>query len=432
MLGWEFPPIISGGLGLASQGLSQALAKLTKLCMIVPSAEGIRFPLPSELISLTKLSKQTAEALNPQEFPFIQAAESHIQSLSTYLSPYQSEQLEEELQAATFAKSTPGNKQGIHKLLTNSSQISFQLKEAYGHDLLSQFLHYSKLAVQLALTKTFDLIHAHDWLTFLAAIELKQQTGKPLVLHIHALEYDRGGPDRKGWVYELEKYAMQEADLIIAVSSYTAQIISSRYEIDADKIISIHNGLTATHPYKKDTAFPEKLILFMGRITAQKGPQTFLKSAKELLKTRQDVRFVMAGEGDLKKIMMQEVARFRLGDRFHFTGFLEREKVYDLLSMADICVMPSHSEPFGLVALEAAAFGLPTVISQYSGVAEVLHHAPKVEPSEIRQITGEVLRLLEDETHRERLGKQLQEDAKGMSWEKAAEKVMHVYGQLLK
>lgn len=435
MLGWEFPPVVSGGLGQATLGLSQALAQMTEVTMIVPKADEVRFSPPSKIVSLHHLS---AESINREigHLPFLSKVAPHIKAASPYAFPYDTHLLAYPehvgISGEAFKKAMGSSAKANLSILQQITDVAIlgNIDEGYGENLLQQIILYSKLAVEQALQHSFDIIHAHDWLTFIAAIELKRLTGKPLVLHIHALEYDRIGPNSRSWIYELEKMAMEEADLIIPVSSYTGNVINFRYGIDADKIVPIHNGIESIEPYKKTKGFSEKLIVFMGRMASQKGPEVFLKLARELLHSSDSLRFVMAGEGEMKRQIMEEVARFRLGDRIHFTGFLERQEVYELLAMTDILVMPSRSEPFGLVALEAAAFGVPVIISQYAGVAEVLTNAPKIEPSEILQIKGYVNRLLNDDNYRERLGNQLQLDAKNCTWEKTAQKVLEQYEKL--
>lgn len=434
MLGWEFPPIVSGGLGLASLGLSRALAARTPISLIAPSIQVDNFPSGARLTGLNQLEAAGLPRGQAEVFEFIATAEQHIPRHTVYdtaqlalPSKYVSRQQKMMPEAPAAPAAPPPATEA------EQQPPPFALKEAYGQGLFQQVIAYSKLAAHLAMQQSndFDLIYAHDWLTFVAAIEIKRQTGKPLVLHLHSLEYDRNGPHSRGWVFELEQQAMREADLIIAVSSYTAQLIQNHYGIAAEKIEAIHNGLDEVAPYRLKKGFPEKLVLFLGRIAEQKGPWSFFELGMQLLARRQDVRFVMAGEGALKIPIMEEVARRRMGDRFHFTGFLQRKQVYDLLAMSDVLVMPSRSEPFGLAALEAAAFGVPVVISNYAGLAEVLPHAPRVEPTEVEQIAGHVQRLLDEPAYYRRLSQQLRQEASRMSWEKAAEKVLALFQNLL-
>lgn len=434
MLGWEFPPLVSGGLGLASLGLSQALANHCQLRLIVPKALPDALPSSVQAVSLHALSPEAVAGFAADNFEFVQQSLKQLAALS----PYDSEALQALASPSTTTASTATSPSGPEPVSPSSGEplpypapLPFTIEEPYGRDLLPKLMAYSQLAAHLALQEEFDLIHAHDWLTFVAAIEIKRQTGKPLVLHMHSLEYDRSGPDQRGWVFQLEKYAMEQADLVIPVSTYTAQLIQLRYGIEPERIEPVHNGLDAVQPYRLPKRFPEPLITFMGRLTEQKNPGAFIRLAMHLLGRRRNLRFAIAGDGPLKLRLMEEVARFQLGDRVHFTGFLDRDEVYDLLAMSDVFVLPSRSEPFGLAALEAASFGVPTIISQYSGVAEVLPHAPRIEPGELMQVAGYVQRMLEDPTYRNRIGQVVQQDAMAMSWDRAAKQVVGLYQQLL-
>ena len=276
----------------------------------------------------------------------------------------------------------------------------------------------------------FDIIHCHDWMTFPAAMLVKQQSKKPLVVHVHSLEYDRSGPESKNWVFDIEKEAMSKADIVVPVSNYTGSIAQEHYGIAAAKIFPVHNGADTVEVFKVKNEFPEKLVLFLGRVTGQKGPQYFLDIASKVLQHAPNVRFVMAGTGDQLRDLIENGAYKNIGTKFHFTGFLTKEKVHKLLSMTDVYCMPSVSEPFGLSALEAAQFGIPCVISKQSGVSEVLFGALKADFWDIEKMASHIITLLQNNSLKDALVKDAFNDLKNCTWDKAAEKILPLYNKV--
>ncbi len=539
MLGWEFPPFINGGLGVASLGLGKAIAEHTDLTIIIPRTDPEYLLDKAQLIGLNDITVESWTHLEREAYDSI-IEKAELEYIRSNLSPYETSQtvffsweekpgsVEKEfsLPAAesyvdvesqgkseiyhqednhhhenTF-ESHPGYSEHYHEehsgdhvqegayihtpsnihhhssaepvptqdshlddlsasfsehaeivnyhiqqqisadirkesldtdpfeLVQGKSKNMLDIKELYGGDVIQHVIDYGKFASEIALEKHFDIIHAHDWMTFLAGLELKGLTGKPLALHIHSLEYDRSGPYVRNWVYYLEKYAMEKADLIIPVSEYSADIIETYYEINRSKIAPVHNGLDIPEVKRVKKPFPEHLVIFLGRITEQKGPQFFLQMALRILKQRQDVRFVMAGQGNLLPQLIQKVAEHRIGDKFHFTGFLQTNKVRELLGMADVFVMPSVSEPFGLAAVEAAHSGVPCVISNQSGAAEVLKGALKANYWDSDKLARHVNMLLDSPDVREEVVEEMQEHLK-VSWDDAAQKVLHAYEMIL-
>jgi glycosyltransferase involved in cell wall biosynthesis len=283
------------------------------------------------------------------------------------------------------------------------------------------------MATAIALTKEFDVIHAHDWMTMIAGMEIKARTGKPLVVHVHSLEYDRSGEDSRGWVYQVEKKGMESADVLMPVSEYTAKIIEEHYKIDKNKISTVHNGIRKVTPFRSEPKFPEKIVLFVGRLTRQKGPEHFLDIASKVIEKEKNVRFIMAGTGDYYRQLLEKSAYRELSDRFHLTGFLNSEKLNNLLSMSDVYCMPSVSEPFGLSAVEAVQFGVPCVISKQSGVAEVLNGSLKFDFWDITKASDYIINLLSDNTLRDRVVSDGQRDLQHISWDISAEKVINAY-----
>ena len=393
MLGWEYPPIINGGLGIACQGLARALCSHVELTLYLPVSANQRDG-QIKLIDLESHSNNLNEQLQTL---------SNIIQIPADLAPYQ-----QETHRGTIDKN-----------------------ELYGSDLRKKVLRYTKQATSLAQNHDFDLIHAHDWMTFFAGLEIQQLSGKPLVLHIHSLQYDRAGPLFKDWIYQAEQKAMQVADLVITVSSYTAQIAHQHYGIEKSKLKPIHNGAEALEPFRASKPFREKLVLFLGRLTAQKGPELFLDIASKVLEQTPDVTFVMAGQGEKLSGLIQYGAYHNLGDRLHFTGFLNRDEIHQLLAKTDVYCMPSVSEPFGLSALEAAQFGIPAVISRQSGVSEVLQQARKADYWDTQAMAEHITELVTNPEAHALASKASFEDAVACTWKRAANEVLRQYAELV-
>lgn len=423
-LGWEFPPLINGGLGIACLGLSRALARHVDLTVLVPrSSPEADF---SEF-KLRGLNQLATEQLRTVEGSYRYESFALVHHIPVHLDPYAGESGEESWDE--LVKTADGR---IRFSETTRTQLeSFQIGELYGPDLGNKVVEFSKIAAKVALLENFDIIHAHDWMTFLAGVEVKKATGKPLVVHLHASQYDRAGADARGWIYDIEKYGMEEADRVIPVSRYTGQIVTGHYGIDPAKVRPIHNGADPVHVFSTKKKFPEKLVLFLGRLTAQKGPEFFLEIATRVIAKNPEVRFVVAGTGEKLRPLIETGAFRGLGGHFHFTGFLDKEKVNDLLSMTDVYCMPSVSEPFGLSALEAAQFGIPAVISKQSGVAEVLKGALQADFWDVELMAKHINDLLTDEALRAQVIEQAKQDIAASTWEAAADKVYGIYRELL-
>ncbi len=420
-LGWEFPPLINGGLGIACLGLARALAKHVDLTVVVPQSSPEADYLDFDLRGLNLLS---LESLKEVEGRYRYDSFAQVRNVPVFLDPY-----EDGKSAGNVPQLTLGEEQ-IFSETTAQQLASFKIGDLYGPDLGSKVIEFSKVAAKLALLEEFDIIHAHDWMTFLAGVEVKKATGKPLVLHVHALQYDRSGAEDHGWIYDLEKFGMEQADCIIPVSHYTGKIIASHYDIDPAKIRPVHNGADPVDAFETKKKFPEKLVLFLGRLTSQKGPEFFLETASRVIAKNPNVRFVVAGTGEKLRPLIESGAFRGLGAHFHFTGFIDKEKVNDLLSMTDVYCMPSVSEPFGLSALEAAQFGIPAVISKQSGVAEVLKGALKADYWDVELMAEHINNLLTDPELRERVIEQAKLDIAASTWDAAAAKVVHLYEEL--
>lgn len=317
--------------------------------------------------------------------------------------------------------------QDIVKIISTPLQVyetSPTKQEISSSEVQNQLHFFTEEVIIEAAKEDFDVIYAHDWISFPAGIELKKKLNKPLVLHVHSLDTDRISETHHSWVYEEELKGFKAADAIITVSSYTADRLIQHYQINPEKVHVIHNGIDLPkikHTGKK--RFHAPLVVFVGRLAEQKGGATFIQIAAEILKTHPDVRFVLAGDGALKADLTELVVRKKIGHRVHFTGHLSQSKVWELLAEADVFCLPSKSEPFGLATLEAAAAGLPVVISKQSGVAEVLPEAITPDHQDVLSFSSAILKLISDEKETQNIGSKNKQAATLLTWEATATKV---------
>ena len=423
MLGWEFPPLINGGLGIACLGLGKAMAQHAELTFYLPKTDPAFAVSNVELLGFNHLAApETALKEGDVEFRSFASVETIPSALLPYAEPEEPKQVEHKHVEQVTTETTE------HPPAYRSDDLAiFQGDALYGDDVGQKVISYARVAAGMAENQDFDIVHAHDWMTFPAGVEIKRRTGKPLVLHVHSLSYDRGGPDARGWVYDIERSAMEEADLVIPVSQYTGTICTGHYGIDPAKVHFVHNGAEPVEAFRTEKPFPEKLVLFLGRLTGQKGPEFFLEIAAKVLETNRNVRFVMAGTGERLRELIEAGAFRDVGDRLHFTGFLQKDKVNQLLSMTDVYVMPSVSEPFGLSALEAAQFDIPAVISKQSGVAEVLTKARMADYWDVNRMAEHINELLCDEEAHAAAVKASKEDQVNCTWEAAASRICELY-----
>lgn len=421
MLGWEFPPIINGGLGIACLGMARSLSKIADVSVILPKSDPNYVVENVELIGLNNLKiEEIKSSITASNYSFLE----NVDFVETELLPYSKEE----------SRKSKFDQKQFQSFLNNVSKDeldTFKADELYGSDVIQKVVQFAKYAARIALTKDFDVIHAHDWMTFLAGIEVKKLTGKPLAVHVHSLSYDRSGPDSRGWLYDVEKYGMEQADMVLPVSGYTGTICTRHFGIDPAKIFPVHNGALEVKPFRQEKSFPGTLVLFLGRLTEQKGPEFFLDIASKVLAKNHHVHFVMAGTGDRMKHLIENGAYKHVGDKFHFTGFLNKDKVNDLLSMTDVYCMPSVSEPFGLSALEAAQFGIPAVISKQSGVAEVLHGALQADFWDVDLMAQHIVNLIDDEELNKQVVQAGYEDLEKLTWDAAAIKIVDIFNNHL-
>lgn len=420
MFGWEFPPHISGGLGTACFGLTSALLKNNvDVLFVVPHLFGnedknrFRFVNASdvEVDSRTKFYREQLSRLN-----YIQV----FSAMVPYVSPEEYTQTSSEGRYAVFSGE-------------RGRSAHFDFTGHYGKNLMKEVAQYALVAGVIAKRNDFDVIHAHDWLTYPAGIMAKEVSGKPLVVHVHATEFDRSGNNINQAVYDIERKGLHEADAVVTVSGYTRNILIERYGVPAGKITIVHNGVFPPEAdmKKRITRRKDNIVTFLGRVTYQKGPDYFVEAAYKVLKKYPDVRFVMAGSGDMLNRMIKRVAQLRIGSRFHFTGFLKGPETDRMYAMSDVYVMPSVSEPFGISPLEAARSGVPVIISKQSGVSEVLNNAVKVDFWDVDALANAICSLLQYKVLSNRFAKEAAREIEEITWERAAVKVAGVYSSVM-
>ena len=418
MFGWEFPPHITGGLGTACYGLTKGLSHHdVEVIFVVPKAYGDEDESYLKLEQAEGVSITKKNITNQEFWKKLTYIEVGV-NLIPYLSPEEFEKLSSE--------------DLLDKNLIEESVFSsnFKFSGKYGKDLMEEVSRYALVASVIAANNDFDVIHAHDWLTYKAGIAAKEISGKPLVVHMHATEFDRSGENVNTIVFDIEQQGMMAADKVIAVSHLTRKIVIEKYGIDASKVIAVHNAVEPvdrTEEYELKKGVSEKIVTFLGRITYQKGPEYFVEAAAKVLQRYTNVRFVMAGSGDMMNKMIKRVAELGIADKFHFAGFLKGDEVPNMFAMSDVYVMPSVSEPFGISPLEAMRSSVPVIISKQSGVSEILKHAIKVDFWDIDATADAIYGLLNYDSLQQMFRKYGKEEVDNLIWENAALKVKEVY-----
>ncbi|WP_338150533.1 glycosyltransferase family 4 protein [Odoribacter lunatus] len=420
MFGWEFPPHIAGGLGTACLGLTKGLAKQgVEVLFVMPKASGDEDQSSAKIINASDVEALYNLADIEEYWKNI-----NFMEIGSNLIPYMDpEQFEREVSEQK-------------KYGTRTERIGFKNKYTfsgkYGANLMEEVARYAIVAATIARQQSFDVIHAHDWLTYAAGIAAKKATGKPLVIHVHATEFDRSGENVNSLVFNLERQGMLAADRVITVSNLTRNIVINRYGIDPAKVVTVHNAVDfqSYSELNVERGVKEKVVTFLGRITYQKGPEYFIEAANKVLKAYPNVRFVMAGSGDLMNRSIRRVARLKIATRFHFTGFLRGQDVQRMFAHSDVYVMPSVSEPFGISPLEAMRSGVPTIISKQSGVAEVLKHAIKVDFWDVDALADSIYGLLKYPALSEMAGRCGLDEVNTLKWENAAYKLKKIYEEV--
>lgn len=391
MFGWELPPFNSGGLGVACYGLSKALSKNVDILFVLPRKMDVDVNFAKVLF----------------------ANNIKITTIDSPLMPYMTS--------------------GEYSRLETDETI-------YGRNLFEEVKRYALEARKIAQREKFDIIHAHDWLSFEAGMAAKEVSNKPLVVQLHSTEYDRcGGLNLNQAVYEIEKKGMENADKVIGVSNLTKSIIEEHYGIPSEKVFAVHNRINADEyndevddrifQIKKDG---KKIVLFAGRITLQKGPEYFLQVAKKALDYDKNILFIMAGSGDMEYKIMNDAAVMGISDKVLFTGFLRGKELTHIFSLADVFVMPSVSEPFGIAALESIVHGTPVIVSKQSGVSEVVQNALKVDFWDVDEMTNKILSVLNHSSLKETLSENGKNEVGIFSWDQAANECLRLYNDLTK
>ena len=421
MFGWEYPPYITGGLGTACYGIVKGLTSYPEieLTFVLPKAQDIHNTDRVRIVSASdvELSSSDIELQKMLEEDYIKGRLAHI---SAYITP---EQYEELIRARY--------REEINNYTKNGGKLT--VSGQYEGNLFNEISRYARIASEIARKQQHDVIHAHDWLTFQAGMEAKKISNKPLVLHVHATEFDRSGENYNPGVYKIEKEGMEMADRIITVSEFTRNIVINKYGINPAKVVTVHNAVDQVENVKNIKFQPyinEKVVTYLGRITYQKGPEYFILAAQKVLERMNNVRFVMAGSGDLSEKMIRYVASLGISDKFHFTGFLRGNDVFKMYSMSNLYVMPSVSEPFGISPLEALQSGVPVIISKQSGVAEVINHAIKVDFWDVHAMADAIYAIVNYGAIGNHMKNMGQKEVQNMRWSDTAGKIRNVYYDL--
>jgi glycogen(starch) synthase len=406
MLGWEFPPFISGGLGTACYGLTKAMGRAgTEIVFLLPRMNPIRFSGSGE------------ESVDILECDLPNVRLRPVSSRLRAYGSYGPGQHGRRLTAAELEKLSGG-------------------PAPYGPNIQEEVQRYARKVLTATESESFDIIHAHDWMTFPAGVALATHTGKPLVVQVHSTEFDRSGEHVNQYVYDIERWGMHAANKVITVSNYTRNIVVNRYGVPPEKVEVVYNGIDFSDSGAGAAPPPEstrqdKVVLFLGRITMQKGPEYFLHAAKRVLEKENNVRFIMAGDGDKLHGIIDLAAWLGIGHKVFFTRFLRGADVHRVYQMADLYVMPSVSEPFGIAPLEALQHNVPVLISKTSGIAETFRNALKVDFWDIDEMANKIVAVLRRPPLQEMLRVNGRREALRFRWEDSAARVNEIYRRVL-
>lgn len=414
MFGWEFPPHILGGLGTASYGLTQGMSQCGNMdiTFVIPKPWGDEDRSFANIIG----ASQVPVAWRDVNRDYVEQRIGRVMDPDLYF------RLRDHIYA------------DFNYMRTNDLGC-IEFSGRYPDNLLEEINNYSIVAGVIARTVDCDVIHSHDWLTYPAGIHAKQVTGKPLVIHVHATDYDRSRGNVNPTVFNIERDGMIHADHIITVSNLTRDTVIEKYGIDPAKVTTVHNAVIPLSRELLDvevTKPKEKIVTFLGRITMQKGPEYFVEAAAKVLKNnRSKVRFVMAGSGDMMDKMIELAAQRGISDRFHFPGFQKGKQVYEMLKASDVYIMPSVSEPFGISPLEAMQMGVPSIISKQSGCAEILEHVIKTDYWDIDAMADAINAIISYPALYTQLRDEGLAEVARITWDKAGQKVIDIYNKVL-
>lgn len=448
MLGWEFPPHISGGLGTACYGLTKGLDEVgVDVMFVLPTAvpvsaaSHVQFRSPSNLTP-GQITEIEVNELVTKVFEHVE-----LHRVDALLTPYATPSSHAEVVKKLIAQQM--YQQGLAKMQTTGQPVAASTGPVavlpsgtfstgaganYAGDLMGQVHRYARLAVELARREAFDVVHAHDWMSFPAGVAVARATGRPLIVQVHSTEFDRSGQNVNQTVYDIERMGMHAANMVVCVSHLTKNICKTRYGVPDSKLEVVYNAVELPQT-NGDYQMPpiqqnEKIVLFLGRLTMQKGPEYFLRAAKRVIEKFDKVRFIVAGSGDMVTRCIEEAAALRIGRYVTFTGFLRGLDVDRVFSMADLYVMPSVSEPFGIAPLEAMSHNVPVIISKQSGVSEVLTHALKVDFWDVDEMANKILAVLRHPPLQRTLRQHGAIELRKLSWKDSATRLESFYRQL--
>ena len=413
MFGWEFPPHILGGLGTASYGLTKGMAENGNMdiTFVIPKPHGDEDKSFANIIG----AGNTPIAWRDTDWDYVKSRIGNVMDPQMYF----------DLRSHIYADFNYMN-------VNDLGCIEFSGR--YPDNLLEEINNYSIVAGVIARTVDFDIIHSHDWLTYPAGIHAKQVSGKPLVIHVHATDFDRSRGNVNPTVFNIERDGMLNADHIITVSNLTRRTVIEKYGIDPTKVTTVHNAVEPLSEELKNVEVPqmkEKVVTFLGRITMQKGPEYFVEAAAKVLQKVHNVRFVMAGSGDMMEKMIDLAAKKDISDRFHFPGFQKGKQVYEMLKGSDVYIMPSVSEPFGISPLEAMQMGVPSIISKQSGCAEILNNVIKTDFWDIDAMADAIYSIITYPAMYKQLKEEGLKEVNEIVWKKTGKKVIDIYNNLL-
>ena len=424
MFGWEFPPHIAGGLGTACEGIVKGLAyNGVETLFVMPSASGDEDQSATTIINASDVAVDTVSSSVDEFLDKVKFI--HIDSnLVPYVNPDEFETIVEQ-----------ERKRQVKDFKVQYG-MKYKFSGKYGTNLMEEVARYAMVGGTIALQHKdeFDVIHAHDWLTYLAGSAAKELTGKPLVVHVHATSYDRGDEKHIDTrVLDIETRGMLAADRVVTVSDLTRNIVVNKYHIDPAKVVTVHNAVdfSGRENLQVERGVEDKIVTFLGRITFQKGPEYFIEAAAKVLKRTKNVRFVMAGSGDMMNRCIKHVARLGISDRFHFTGFLRGMDVQKMFALSDVYIMPSVSEPFGISPLEAMRTSVPSVISKQSGAAEILDYAFKVDFWDVDALADDIYALLQYPALSRFAASRGFDEVNALKWNGATAKLKAVYESLV-
>lgn len=450
MLGWEFPPFISGGLGTACYGLTKAMSGLgTDVMFVLPRPVATPFSTHVRLVSPRPGSPLASPST---EFRLDEFENVTFRTVDAQLNPYARPGDVDPVTGRLRGEGLSAEAEVIEAGTTTTTTTTTTAAAAphnpaqgnsvsgpgahYAGDMFAEVQRYAALAVEIARNESFDVVHAHDWMTYPAGLAVAGLKGVPLVVHVHSTEFDRAGQNVDQRIYDIERRGMHGAIKVIAVSYLTKQICVHHYGVDPNKVEVVYNAIESNgnghfDPERYSIQKDEKIVLFLGRITMQKGPEYFLAAARKVLEVMDNVKFVMAGSGDMIRRTIEMAAAMGIGHKVLFTGFLRGGDVERVFKMADLYVMPSVSEPFGIAPLEAMSHDVPVIISKQSGVSEVLTHALKVDFWDVNEMANKIVAVLKHPPLASTLRQHGTFEIRRMSWTDSARRCVEVYQQAM-